>query len=364
MNPFPGWGHVSRERWTPTHSVFCCDINAPGAFRGGVNVQRVFTVERAKNRTKSKVRAKVEHAIGVIKRIFGFVKVRYRGLEKNGHRLFVAAALANLFFVRRRLMRRQGRVARPERAERCGKRRKTGHCRWQMPSKPRLLVFRTGIARFPIAMRSLFGPSLAVGSMCRLAGSAPVRNQRVGLDAPSCASSANARRCRRRQRIARQEDSICANRCVVRAACGIEILAIAQQAKQWLYGAVFTLEIAQRFQLGQKLGVNSVDDAIGDFNALKTAHRPGGGITKRRLQKKRVGFLSRGDVVKFKIEALHIGSGSLIRPVTPEAAKEKHAATRVAGARPLMCASMEACANACAIREFDKRLLRPFDSKT
>jgi IS5 family transposase len=68
----------------------------------------VDEVERARNRTKSKVRAKVEHAIGVIKRVFGFVKVRYRGLEKNGHRLFVAAALANLFVVRRHLLRRQG----------------------------------------------------------------------------------------------------------------------------------------------------------------------------------------------------------------------------------------------------------------
>ena len=36
------------------------------------------------------MRAKVEHAIGVIKCVFGFVKVRYRGLAKNAHRLFVA----------------------------------------------------------------------------------------------------------------------------------------------------------------------------------------------------------------------------------------------------------------------------------
>jgi transposase, IS5 family len=61
--------------------------------------------ERAKNRTKSKVRAKVEHAFFVIKRVFGFAKVRYRGLDKNAHRLFVACALANLFMARRHLMR-------------------------------------------------------------------------------------------------------------------------------------------------------------------------------------------------------------------------------------------------------------------
>lgn len=61
-------------------------------------------IEREKNRSKSHIRAKVEHTIGVIKRIFGFKKVRYRGLAKNLHRLEVTAALANLFIVRRRLL--------------------------------------------------------------------------------------------------------------------------------------------------------------------------------------------------------------------------------------------------------------------
>ena len=65
----------------------------------------VDAVERAKNRSKSRVRAKVEHPIGVIKRIFGFAKVRYRGLKKNLHRLLVTAALANLYTARRQLLR-------------------------------------------------------------------------------------------------------------------------------------------------------------------------------------------------------------------------------------------------------------------
>ncbi len=64
----------------------------------------VNELEKAKNRTKSQVRAKVEHTIGVIKRVFGFQKVRYRGLAKNLHRLEVTAALANLYTVRRRLL--------------------------------------------------------------------------------------------------------------------------------------------------------------------------------------------------------------------------------------------------------------------
>lgn len=62
---------------------------------------------KAKNRTKSSVRAKVEHPFGVIKRVFGFVMVRYRGLEKNAQRLFVTCALANLYMARPYLLRRQ-----------------------------------------------------------------------------------------------------------------------------------------------------------------------------------------------------------------------------------------------------------------
>src|SRR5208283_3333013 len=49
-------------------------------------------VERAKNRTKSTVRSKVEHVFGVMKLKFGFVKVRYRGLAKNANRLFATCA--------------------------------------------------------------------------------------------------------------------------------------------------------------------------------------------------------------------------------------------------------------------------------
>lgn len=65
---------------------------------------QVDWAEKARNTTKSRVRAKVEHSIGVIKRVFGFSRVRYRGLAKNAHRLFVTAGLANLFICRRRLL--------------------------------------------------------------------------------------------------------------------------------------------------------------------------------------------------------------------------------------------------------------------
>jgi transposase, IS5 family len=70
-------------------------------YRWGTRVDETI---KATNRRKSKIRAKVEHVFGVIKRVFGFQKVRYRGLAKNLHRLEVTAALTNLFMVRRRLL--------------------------------------------------------------------------------------------------------------------------------------------------------------------------------------------------------------------------------------------------------------------
>lgn len=59
---------------------------------------------RAKNRSKSRVRARVEHVLCVVKRLWGFSKVRYRGLAKNATRAFTALALANIYLGRGRLM--------------------------------------------------------------------------------------------------------------------------------------------------------------------------------------------------------------------------------------------------------------------
>jgi IS5 family transposase len=64
----------------------------------------VDEVERSKNRNKSKVRARVEHVFAVVKRLWGFTKVRYRGLEKNATRAFVALGLANIYLARARLL--------------------------------------------------------------------------------------------------------------------------------------------------------------------------------------------------------------------------------------------------------------------
>ena len=59
--------------------------------------------QRASNRKHGSVRAKVEHVFRVLKCQFGYRKVRYRGIEKNGAQVFSLLALANLYLARGRL---------------------------------------------------------------------------------------------------------------------------------------------------------------------------------------------------------------------------------------------------------------------
>jgi IS5 family transposase len=55
-------------------------------------------------RLKAQVRAKVEHPFHILKDLFGFRKVRYRGLEKNTAQLFILFGLVNLVIVKRKLL--------------------------------------------------------------------------------------------------------------------------------------------------------------------------------------------------------------------------------------------------------------------
>ena len=52
--------------------------------------------DKATNRRKSSVRSKVEHPFLVLKRLWGFAKVRYRGLAKNANRVFAMLAMLNI----------------------------------------------------------------------------------------------------------------------------------------------------------------------------------------------------------------------------------------------------------------------------
>jgi IS5 family transposase len=58
---------------------------------------------KRKNTTKARVRAKVEHPFRILKRVFGFTKVRYRGIKKNHDWICVGFALVNLYQHRNRL---------------------------------------------------------------------------------------------------------------------------------------------------------------------------------------------------------------------------------------------------------------------
>jgi IS5 family transposase len=66
---------------------------------------------RAINRARSRTRACGEHPFHVVKRLWGFAKVRYRGLAKNLARAFTLFALANLYQVRRHLLPPPARYA-------------------------------------------------------------------------------------------------------------------------------------------------------------------------------------------------------------------------------------------------------------
>jgi IS5 family transposase len=77
--------------------------------RRGTSARPLTDHQRYINQVRSKARARGEHAFHVVKRLWGFAKVRYRGLAKNTARLFTAFALANLYLLRRRLQPPQGR---------------------------------------------------------------------------------------------------------------------------------------------------------------------------------------------------------------------------------------------------------------
>ena len=81
---------------------------APGALdltqtRGTKN-RKLTEEEKETNRLLSKTRSRGEHIFLIAKRIFGFSKVRYKGLAKNTNFVFVLFALSNLYMVRRDLL--------------------------------------------------------------------------------------------------------------------------------------------------------------------------------------------------------------------------------------------------------------------
>ena len=66
--------------------------------------KKLSTAQVKRNRQLSSVRAKVEHPFRVLKRQFGYVKVRYKGLMKNTVQVMTLFALTNLYLARRKLL--------------------------------------------------------------------------------------------------------------------------------------------------------------------------------------------------------------------------------------------------------------------
>ncbi|MBK8122215.1 MAG: IS5 family transposase [Dokdonella sp.] len=91
--------YASQKALIAEHAPQAKDFTNQRTRKGG----EVDEAERSRNRNKSRIRARVEHVFGVVKRLWGFSKVRYRGLEKNANRSFVMLGLANLYLARRKL---------------------------------------------------------------------------------------------------------------------------------------------------------------------------------------------------------------------------------------------------------------------
>ena len=70
----------------------------------GSRYRKLTEAEQSANRYKSKIRSRVEHVFGVMKRQFGFTKVRYRGLDKNAQCVFTKCALVNLVLAKKVLL--------------------------------------------------------------------------------------------------------------------------------------------------------------------------------------------------------------------------------------------------------------------
>jgi transposase, IS5 family len=101
-----------RERWVMGDKAY---VGQRSSIRQAAPNARDLTLAKAQannplkpidehvNQVRSRIRSRVVHVFGVIKCVFGYDKLRYKGIAKNANQLFVVSALANLFMVRRKL---------------------------------------------------------------------------------------------------------------------------------------------------------------------------------------------------------------------------------------------------------------------
>ncbi len=94
-----------RAYWSEEHRWLCRQVDIRYRVnRRGRRAHAITAAQRAINRSRSRIRARVEHPFNVVKHLWGYTKVRYRGLAKNLAKVYTVFALANLYLVRRRLL--------------------------------------------------------------------------------------------------------------------------------------------------------------------------------------------------------------------------------------------------------------------
>ena len=76
----------------------------PSSYKKHGKQSLIGSLRRKIEYAKAQVRAKVEHPFRVIKRQFGYTKVRFRGLMKNTAQQATLFALSNLWMMRKRLL--------------------------------------------------------------------------------------------------------------------------------------------------------------------------------------------------------------------------------------------------------------------
>ena len=92
------WKHLNEEKDDP--DCRCCVAAKRGAIKK-MEDSPMKTLLLEFEKAKASIRAKVEHPFHIIKNLFGYRKVRYKGLAKNQAQLFSLFGLANLVLATR-----------------------------------------------------------------------------------------------------------------------------------------------------------------------------------------------------------------------------------------------------------------------
>lgn len=94
------WKEADRQRFREAGVRY--RVNRRGTFH-----RPLTDYQKKINQSRSRTRARGEHAFRIVKQVWGFAKVRYRGLAKNTARAFTSFGLANLYLVRKSLVPKQ-----------------------------------------------------------------------------------------------------------------------------------------------------------------------------------------------------------------------------------------------------------------